>query len=127
MTNRTTKRRQNDFLRCSQRLQKLAEFKDLVEKDAAEAATTDAQEKRKRRAQAEASGVGTLANVSPEEARHQYDYFDLNDEPPDKCGVDPEIVTELVLDEMSETLRERDSEWEKCRNPVRRVLLNKRR
>ena len=114
-------------IRCSERLKLLEELKDCAVEDAVDAFTNDAKAKRKCLAQDDASEVGPLANVTEEQERHHREYFDLNDEHPSKLKVDLKMVTQIVLDETSETLRQRDSEWETWRNPVRRVLYNKQR
>jgi len=112
-------------IRCSERLKRLTELEYVAAKDADEAFTAETTAKRKRLAQDDALEVGPLANVTMTEQKYQLDYFDLNDDSPEKSHVDPQLVTQIVLDRLSDELRVDDPDRVKYRNEVRGVLFSK--
>lgn len=114
---------QHPMTRHSERLKLIEDLQPMARKEAEDDAIEDAKKKRAARLVEENAEVGSLINVSTERRDYLREYFDLNDESPEESNVDPTEVAKTVLDEVSETLKKYEW-WEKCRNPVRHVVVN---
>ncbi len=67
--------------------------------------------------------AGPFVGVSEQRKKYLLDYFDLNDEHQERVHVDPVEVTEIILDEVSESLTELEW-WQKSRDTICQVLMD---